>query len=120
VTNAVKHFKFTPRGKVRLHKTPDTPEIVACRWWLDKELASVRAPLVVAMGATALYALTGKRITMREARGRTQPLGEGRRLFATVHPAYVLRIPDPAQSREERGRFFADIAEVVRLSQETT
>ena len=118
VTGAVKHFKFTPRGKVRLHKTPDTPEILACRWWLDKELVSVRAPLVVAMGATALYALTGKRITMRDARGRTQPFGEGRRLFATVHPAYVLRIPDPAQSRAERGRFFDDIAEAVRLSRE--
>src|SRR3569833_2998030 len=57
VTNAVKHFKFEPRGKFRLHKTPDAPEIAACRWWLDKELALVRAPLVVAMGATALFAL---------------------------------------------------------------
>ncbi len=115
VTNAVKHFKFEPRGKIRLHKTPDAPEIVACRWWLDKELASVRAPLVVAMGATAMFALTGKKPTMRDVRGKAQAFGE-RRLFATVHPSFILRVPDPAAKKAERERFFAEIAEAGRLA----
>ena len=118
VTNAVKHFKFTPRGKFRLHKTPETPEIVACRWWLDKELAAVRAPLVVAMGATAVFALTGKRGRLKDLRGRAQPFGAGRRLFTTVHPSYVLRIPDRVDAGAERARFFADIAEACRLARE--
>ncbi len=116
VTNAVKHFKFEPRGKVRLHKTPDTPEIVACRWWLDKELAAVRAPLVVAMGATAIFALTGKRPKLKDVRGRAQPFGEGRRLFATVHPSYILRIPDPASKQAERAWFFAEIAGAAEMA----
>jgi DNA polymerase len=116
ITNAVKHFKFVPRGKMRLHKTPDAPEIVACRWWLEQELAAVRAPLVVAMGATAVFALTGKRMKLGDIRGRAQDFGEGRRLFVTVHPAFVLRIPDLDEARAERRRFFADVAEAVRLS----
>ena len=118
VTNSVKHFKFEPRGKFRLHKTPDTPEIVACRWWLDKELATVRAPLVVAMGATAMFALTGKKPTMRDVRGKAQPFGEGRRLFATVHPSFILRVPDPEAKKAERERFFSEIAEAARLARE--
>jgi len=118
VTNAVKHFKFEPRGKIRLHKTPETPEIAACRWWLDKELALVRAPLVVAMGATAVFALTCNRPTLKSVRGQAQPFGaDGRRLFVTVHPSYILRIPDPAGKQAERERFFAEIAEAGRLSQ---
>jgi DNA polymerase len=119
VTNAVKHFKFEPRGKIRLHKTPDAPEIAACRWWLDKELALVRAPLVVAMGASAALALTGKRPKLKDVRGVAQPFGEhGRRLFVTVHPSYVLRIPDRAGKRAERERFFAEIAEAGRLAKQ--
>lgn len=116
VTNAVKHFKFTPRGKIRLHKTPDTPEIAACRWWLDKELAVVRAPLVVAMGATAIFALTRKRPKLKDVRGQAQPFGDGRRLFATVHPSFILRIPDAAAKKAERERFFAEIAEASQIA----
>jgi DNA polymerase len=116
VTNAVKHFKFEPRGKIRLHKTPETPEISACRWWLDRELALVRAPLVVAMGATAVFALTGKRPTLKSVRGQAQPFGEGRRLFVTVHPSYILRIPDSRDKAAERERLFAEIAEAGRLA----
>jgi len=119
VTNAVKHFKFEPRGKIRLHKTPETPEILACRWWLDKELALVRAPLVVALGATAVFALTGKRPKLKDVRGIAQPFGDGgRRLFVTVHPSYILRIPDPAGKEAERRRFFAEIAQAGRLAKE--
>ena len=120
VTNAVKHFKFEPRGKFRLHKTPETPEISACRWWLDKELALVGAPLVVAMGATAVFALTGKRPTLKSIRGQAQPFGEdGRRLFVTVHPSYILRLPDPQTKRAERERFFAEIAEAAQLAKQS-
>ncbi len=115
VTNAVKHFKFTPRGRLRLHKTPERPEIETCRWWLDRELQTVSAPLVVAMGATAVFALTGERPKLRDVRGRAQPYGEGRRLFVTVHPAFVLRVPDAQLARAERARFFADIAAAARL-----
>ena len=116
VTNAVKHFKFEPRGRLRLHKTPETPEIVACRWWLEKELESVTASLIVAMGATAIFSLTGKRAKLKDVRGTVQPFGEGRRLFATVHPAFVLRVPDAAAQREEKARFLADIAEAAKLA----
>jgi DNA polymerase len=118
VTNAVKHFKFEPRGRIRLHKTPETPEIVACRWWLDKELEAVTAPLIVAMGATAIFSLTGKRLKLKDVRGTAQPFRDGRRLFVTVHPAFVLRIPDAETARAERGRFFADIAAAARLTEE--
>lgn len=118
VTNAVKHFKFEPRGRIRLHKTPETPEIVACRWWLDKELETVTAPVIVAMGATANFSLTGERQKLKDVRGIVQPFRDGRRLFTTVHPAFVLRIPDAVQAREERTRFFADIATAGRLAQE--
>jgi DNA polymerase len=118
VTNAVKHFKFMPRGRARLHKTPETPEILACRWWLDKELATVPSPLVVAMGATAVFALTGKRPTLKDVRGRAEPFGDQRRLFTTVHPSFILRIPAPAAKNAERTRFFAEIAEAVRLARE--
>ena len=118
VTNAVKHFKFVPRGKLRLHKTPETPEIAACRWWLEQELAAVKAPLVVAMGATALFALTGKRGKLGDVRGQAQVFGEDRRLFVTVHPAFVLRIPDREAAEAERRRFFAEIAEAARLAAE--
>ena len=118
VTNAVKHFKFEPRGRFRLHKTPETPEIDACRWWLDRELQAVAAPLVVAMGATALFALTGKRGKLKDVRGQAQPFRDGRRLFVTVHPAFVLRVPDREVARIERERFFAEIAAVGRMVQE--
>jgi DNA polymerase len=118
VTNAVKHFKFEPRGKFRLHKTPDTPEIVACKWWLEKELSAVEAPVVVALGATALFALTGKRVRLKDLRGRAQPFGQGRLLFATVHPSAILRVPDAVAKEAERARFFEEIAEAARLAGE--
>ena len=117
VTNAVKHFKFEPRGKIRLHKTPETPEISACRWWLDKELAAVRAPLIVAMGATAVFALTNKRPKLKDMRGQAHPFRDGRRLFVTVHPAFVLRVPDAAVAAAERERFFAEMKEAARLAE---
>jgi uracil-DNA glycosylase len=110
VTNAVKHFKFEPRGKFRLHKTPDTPEILACRWWLDSERALVRPQLTVALGASAAQALLGRRVTIGRERGRPEDLPEGGALWITVHPSYLLRLPDEAAKTREYGKFVADLA----------
>ncbi|MBS0541624.1 MAG: UdgX family uracil-DNA binding protein, partial [Proteobacteria bacterium] len=94
VTNAVKHFKYEPRGKRRLHKKPNPGEVKRYRWWLVKELEFVRPKLVVALGGTALLGLTGKPLSVMRSRGPLQ-LGEFRG-YATVHPSYLLRIPDAA------------------------
>ena len=110
VTNAVKHFKFEPRGKFRLHKTPDTPEILACRWWLDSERALVRPQLIVALGASAAQALLGRRVTIGRERGRPEDLPQGGALWITVHPSYLLRLPDEAAKVREYGKFVADLA----------
>ena len=115
VTNAVKHFKFEPRGKRRIHKTADAQEVIACRWWLEQELAAVAAPIVVALGATALFSLTGERGKLTQWRGEPRPFGEGRLLFATVHPSFVLRVPDPEVRVRERRAFFDDIAKLAGL-----
>lgn len=109
VTNAVKHFKFEPRGRRRLHRAPDAGEVERCRWWLEKEIEAVKPRLVVAMGATAFAALTGARQRPGDMRGRLLPFGDGRTLFATVHPSYLLRIPDPLRAAAELARFRNDL-----------
>ncbi|MDQ3039812.1 MAG: UdgX family uracil-DNA binding protein [Pseudomonadota bacterium] len=97
VTNAVKHFKFERRGKLRLHRNPELSERAACRIWLDRELATVRPDIVVCMGATASEAVFGKNFRLLQERGVWHTLADGTRAFATVHPAWVLRQRDPAQ-----------------------
>ena len=77
ITNAVKHFKFEPRGKRRIHKTPEAPEIQACRFWLDVEMVRLRPKLVVAMGGTAARALLGRAVTITRERGRPIELPDG-------------------------------------------
>ncbi len=114
VTNAVKHFKHEPRGKRRLHKTPDAGEIEHCRWWLDQEIALVKPKLVVAMGATALFALTGEKGRLSDLRGQRLRLEGGRELLVTVHPAYLLRLPDAERAAAETAGFRADLAEARR------
>lgn len=109
VTNAVKHFKFEPRGKRRLHKTPDTPEIDACRWWLAQELRVVRPRLVVALGGTAVRALFGRAMPIGRNRGRDLALPDGTPAAVTVHPSYLLRLPDADSRIREYGRFVADL-----------
>ena len=109
LTNAVKHFKFEPRGKRRLHKNPSRDEIDHCRWWLDQERALVRPKVVLALGVSALRGLTGKTVTLTSVRTHTIPLDDGSLLVPTVHPAYLLRLTDEAQKREEWGRFLADL-----------
>ncbi|MBW9115373.1 UdgX family uracil-DNA binding protein [Rhizobium cauense] len=112
VTNAVKHFKYEPRGKRRIHQRPSRGEVEHCRWWLDRELEQVKPKLVVAMGATALFALTGLQQKLEEIRGEFIELEGGRRLFVTVHPSYLLRLPDGDMRRKEVERFRRDIARI--------
>ena len=115
VTNAVKHFKYEPRGKRRIHQKPTMGEVRHCRWWLDGERAIIRPKLTVALGATALFALTDSRQKLEEVRGRAMPLADGSSLFVTVHPSYLLRIPDAGRKAEELARFQADIRAIRRL-----
>ncbi|MAM62847.1 UdgX family uracil-DNA binding protein [Maritimibacter sp. UBA3975] len=109
VTNAVKHFKFTPRGKRRLHQAPNREEIAHCRWWLDLERERVRPDLTVALGATALESLTGDRRALLERRGRIEETTDGAPLLVTIHPSYILRLPDPVHKAEEEARFIEDL-----------
>ncbi|MDQ3230062.1 MAG: UdgX family uracil-DNA binding protein, partial [Pseudomonadota bacterium] len=97
VTNAVKHFKFERRGRFRLHRNPEPSERAACRVWLERELATVRPHIVVCMGATASEAVFGKGFKLLQERGVWRTLADGTRVFATVHPAWVLRQRDLAQ-----------------------
>src|SRR5262249_25984739 len=92
VTHAVKHFKFEPRGKRRLHKKPNAYEIERCHWWLDLEKAIVKPELFVALGATAARSLYGRPLTIGKVRGQVVPLADGGRMVATIHPSYLLRI----------------------------
>ena len=109
VTNAVKHFKFEPRGKRRTHQKPNAGEIAACRWWFAQETALVRPEVTVALGASAARALFGRAVTIARARGQAQELPEGGMGWVTVHPSYLLRIPDRARKDEEFAKFVADL-----------
>lgn len=109
VTNAVKHFKHERRGKRRIHQTPETPEINACRWWLTQEIDLLRPRLVVALGATAARALLGKAVTIGKTRGSPIALESGAEGWVTVHPSFLLRLPDPARKAEERARFVEEL-----------
>jgi DNA polymerase len=115
ITNAVKHFKFTPRGKRRIHQTPDTPEIQACRFWLDVERVRLRPKLVVAMGGTAARALLGRAVTITRERGRPIELPDGQTGFVTVHPSFLLRVPDEEAKAREYRAFVADLRKVLEL-----
>jgi len=97
VTNAVKHFKWEARGKRRLHKKPEGVEIAACHQWLERELELVSPTLVVALGATAARALLGRATPIEANRGRLMPFADGMQLLITVHPSYLLRVPDNAR-----------------------
>ena len=108
VTNAVKHFKFVPRGKIRLHQKPSTPEIKACRQWYERELAAIKPALVVAMGATAAQSVLGKITPIGKNRGHLIDLDEAKALV-TVHPSYLLRLPDAEAKEREFANFVKDL-----------
>jgi DNA polymerase len=109
VTNAVKHFKFVPRGKIRLHQKPTTGEIKACRQWYERELAAIKPALVVAMGATAAQSVFGKITPINRNRGRLIELDDGIKALVTVHPSYLLRLPDAQSRTREYERFVEDL-----------
>jgi uracil-DNA glycosylase len=115
VTNAVKHFKFVPRGKIRLHQKPNTSEIRACRPWYERELASIKPDLVVAMGATAAQSVFGKITPINKNRGRSIDLDDGIKALVTVHPSYLLRLPNAETKAREYQRFVEDLKIVAAL-----
>ncbi|THD70514.1 MAG: uracil-DNA glycosylase [Bradyrhizobium sp.] len=120
VTNAVKHFKFLPRGKFRLHQKPNTAEIKACRPWYERELASIRPQLVVAMGATAAQSVFGKITPINKNRGRLIDLEDGIKALVTVHPSYLLRLPDAEAKAREYKRFVDDLKIAAELLNKST
>jgi DNA polymerase len=116
VTNAVKHFKFTPRGKIRLHQKPNTVEIRACNPWLQKERAVIKPKLIVALGATAAQGVFGKAMPIGKNRGHMLELDDGATAMITVHPSYLLRIPDADKDREYKA-FVADLKRAAHFMQ---
>jgi uracil-DNA glycosylase family protein len=108
VTNAVKHFKFTRQGKRRLHQRPDAGEIAACRVWLDVERAEIRPRVTVLLGATAAGAVLRRPVTIGRTRGEPISL-PGTTALVTVHPSYILRLPDEAAKRREYAAFVVDL-----------
>jgi uracil-DNA glycosylase len=115
VTNAVKHFKFVPRGKIRLHQKPSTPEIRACRPWYERELAAIQPDLVVAMGATAAQCVFGKITPINKNRGKPVALDHTTQAMVTVHPSYLLRLPDEEAKAREYRRFVDDLKLAAKL-----
>ncbi len=120
VTNAVKHFKFVPRGKRRIHEKPGAGEINACRFWLDRERAEVKPALTVMLGATAARAVLGRVVTISRERGQPMPMPDGiggnTTGFITVHPSYLLRLPDEDAKAREYAAFVEDLRRVVALA----
>jgi uracil-DNA glycosylase len=114
LTNAVKHFKWEPRGKRRLHKRPDVREVAACRPWLDKEIDLVKPRLVVCMGATAAQALLGRAFKVTQQRGELFPQEAGHVITATVHPSSILRAPDAAAREREMAAFTDDLRVIAK------
>jgi len=109
VTNAVKHFKWEPRGKRRIHAKPNAGELAACRPWLDAELAIIRPEVIVCLGATAAQALLGRTFRVSVDRGRFVRSPLARHVLATVHPSAILRAPDDATRHAEMERFVEDL-----------
>ena len=115
LTNAVKHFKHTLRGKRRIHQRPNVGEIEACRWWLEREREIVAPSLILTLGATAARAVRGRPVKLSDVRGRSIGIDQGVVTLATVHPAWLLRLPDREKAREEHMRFIDDLRAAQRL-----
>ena len=119
LTNAVKHFKYEPRGKRRLHQSPTAKEIDICRWWNEAERAIVKPRLLLALGSSAARGLLGKTVSIAKARGMPHTLDDGSELWITAHPSYLLRLRDEAKDEQER-LFQADLAAVAERLAELT
>lgn len=116
VTNAVKHFKWTPAGKRRLHQKPNAREIAACHPWLEAELAVLQPEIVVALGATAAQSLMGPKFRVTQERGKRFDVPWAGAFFATIHPSAILRGP-PADREAALQGFIADLSEVAKYRQ---
>ncbi|UNK39096.1 UdgX family uracil-DNA binding protein [Shinella sp. H4-D48] len=117
LTNAVKHFKYEPRGKRRIHQKPDRNEIEHCRWWLAKEVELVKPKLIVALGATAVFALSGERKPLSQLRGKPITMQGEVVLYPTIHPSFLLRLPDEAERKRQHALFVEDMQMVRHLSE---
>ena len=115
VTNVVKHFKWEPQGKRRIHKKPNAREIAACRPWLQAELETIQPKVLVCLGATAAQALLGKDFKVSTQRGELVESPLAPKVMATVHPSSILRAPDDEKRHEEMKRFIADLKKVAKL-----
>jgi DNA polymerase len=115
VTNAVKHFKWVPRGKRRIHSKPNAMEIQACFPWLEAEIAAVQPAVLIALGATAAQALLGRSFRVTKQRGTPLASPFGPQIVATVHPSALLRAPDDATRRAETERFIEDLRAAAKL-----
>ena len=113
VTNVVKHFKWVPRGKRRIHAKPDAAEIAACRPWLETEIALVKPRILVCLGATAAQALLGRGFKVSRQRGEFVPSSLAPRVTATVHPSSILRAPDEEARRAEMARLVEDLKRIA-------
>jgi uracil-DNA glycosylase len=121
VTNAVKHFKFEPRGKFRLHKKPDAGEVTACKWWLNIERTLLKPKLIVALGATAAQSLTGSGAAILKRQGTFEALDDGTPVLITLHPSALLRIPNANAAAAARGQVISDLLLAARqLKTETS
>src|SRR5690348_6547065 len=116
ITNAVKHFKFAPRGKRRIHSKPNAAEIKICHQWIARELSAIEPDVVVAMGATAAQSLMGKGMPIGKNRGRELTWADGRHGIITVHPSYLLRIPDAESQAREYKAFVRDLKLAAKLA----
>ncbi|EJT06546.1 UdgX family uracil-DNA binding protein [Rhizobium sp. CCGE 510] len=116
VTNAVKHFKFTPRGKRRLHAKPNAGEIRRCAWWLGAELKIVEPKLVVALGASAVYALLGPKVKLTPTRGHILQPANHPPVLVTIHPSYLLRIRHEAERHRLRLEFVSDLHKAAEFA----
>jgi DNA polymerase len=119
VTNAVKHFKFVPRGKRRIHAKPDMVEIAACSPWLSAEREAVKPGLLVLMGATAARAVLGRAVTITRERGRRIVMEDGQAAFVTVHPSFLLRLPDEQSKQREYRAFVKDLMRAAEIAAES-
>jgi len=115
VTNVVKHFKWEPRGKRRIHKKPNALEIKSCRPWLEAEIAFVKPKVIVALGATAAQALLGPKFRVTKQRGQFLESTLASYIMATVHPSSILRAPDDETRRLEYRRFVDDLKKLARV-----
>jgi len=115
LTNAVKHFKFEPRGKIRLHKKPGAREMAACKPWMEEELKRINPLVIVCLGATAAQSLIGRDFRITKRRGEVVATQYCMQTIATYHPSAVLRAPDPKAREEMMAALVDDLTKARRL-----